>query len=369
MHDDDIKKDPFEEYKKVADPSKMEMYHLWQTAIGLQKVDQLETSSYLKELAIKNINGEISLDEVKSLLDTYYKEDRKQEKPRTKEADEVSTRICEIIKDGGFSFSPKTLIEIHKRLFDGFYDFAGKVRTYNITKSEWVLNGDTVTYGSSYNLMDTVQYDFDQEASFDYSSLKTNDDLIKHYADFVSKLWQVHMFGEGNTRTTAVFFIKYLRTKGYNITNDLFEQYSWYFRNALVRANYSNFKLGVYETTEYLELFLRNLLLNEKNELKNRYMHISFQKAKEKVEDPNDAIKEKYIELMKKEHLSQKTINYTLSLFDVFGFTTIFGRTEVMNQLKITPNPASIFIKKLAELNIIIPVNGFGKGKYRFNNL
>ena len=101
------------------------------------------------------------------------------------------------------------------------------------------------------------------------------EDIIRHLALFVSRLWQIHIFCEGNTRTTAVFFIKYLRTLGFSANNDIFAENAWYFRNALVRANYTNLQKGVYETTEYLEVFLRNLLLNERNELNNRHLHIS----------------------------------------------------------------------------------------------
>ena len=101
------------------------------------------------------------------------------------------------------------------------------------------------------------------------------DEIIHHLAVFVSRLWQIHIFGEGNTRTTAVFFIKYLRTLGFDATNDIFAENAWYFRNAMVRANYNNLKNGIHDTTEYLELFLRNLLLDENNARRNRDMHVS----------------------------------------------------------------------------------------------
>lgn len=110
------------------------------------------------------------------------------------------------------------------------------------------------------------------------------DEIIHHLAVFVSRLWQIHIFGEGNTRTTAVFFIKYLKTLGFSATNDIFAKHAWYFRNALVRANYTNLQKDIHETTKYLELFLRNLVLGEKNELHNRYLHISGYWAPEKVD-------------------------------------------------------------------------------------
>ena len=168
----------------------------------------------------------------------------------------------------------------------GIYKHAGKIRDYNITKKEWVLDGATVIYGSASELRATLEYDFSQEKNFSYKYLSM-DEIIHHLAVFISNLWQIHIFGEGNTRTTAVFFIKYLRILGFSATNDIFAENAWYFRNALVRANYTNLQKGIHETTEYLEVFLRNLLLNEKNELHNRNLHISGLLNEEKVDIGN----------------------------------------------------------------------------------
>ena len=165
----------------------------------------------------------------------------------------------------------------------GIYKHAGKIRDYNITKKEWVLDGATVIYGSASELRATLEYDFSQEKNFSYKYLSM-DEIIHHLAVFISNLWQIHIFGEGNTRTTAVFFIKYLRILGFSATNDIFAENAWYFRNALVRTNYTNLQKGIHETTEYLEVFLRNLLLNEKNELHNRNLHISGLLNEEKVD-------------------------------------------------------------------------------------
>ena len=187
----------------------------------------------------------------------------------------MSSRIAQILSEKAFSFTPNEYISIHRKLFQGIYIHAGKIRDYNITKKEWVLDGATVIYGSASELGATLEYDFNREREFSYKNLSM-DDIIKHLALFISRLWQIHIFGEGNTRTTAVFFIKYLRTLGFTESNDIFAQNSRYFRNALVRANYSDLKRGIYETTEYLELFLRNMLLNEKNELLSRKLHINF---------------------------------------------------------------------------------------------
>lgn len=160
-------------------------------------------------------------------------------------------------------------LSIHRKLFCGIYNHAGKIRDYNITKKEWVLNSATVVYGSASELRATLAYDFSQEQEFSYKGLSI-EETIHHLAVFIARLWQIHVFSEGNTRTTAVFFIKYVRTLGFDVENDSFAENAWYFRNALVRANYNDLKNGVYETTEYLELFLRNVLLDEKNELHNR---------------------------------------------------------------------------------------------------
>ncbi len=289
----DIKKDPFEEYIRNLPPSRSEMGKAWSAAIGLQDVDGLKPSEYLYEAAKKNIAGEISIDEVDELINTYYETKEGRAEHGTEEADRVSARIARLLSDKAFVFSPAQYISIHKELFKGIYSNAGKIRDYNITKKEWVLDGDTVSYGSALNLRETLDYDFSQERSFKYNGLTMNE-TIQHLALFISRLWQIHIFGEGNTRTTAVFFIKYLRHLGFDVDNDLFAEYSWYFRNALVRANYNNRKKGVYETTEYLERFLRNLLQGEKNSLHNRNMHVSgkFVVTGDPKNDPiNDPIK------------------------------------------------------------------------------
>ena len=184
-----------------------------------------------------------------------------------------SARIAALLSERAFSFTPNEYISIHRKLFTGIYSHVGRIRDYNITKREWVLSGATVLYGSATELMATLDYDFSEEKKFSYKNL-TMDEIIHHLAVFVSRLWQIHVFGEGNTRTTAVFFIKYLRTLGFDVTNDIFAENAWYFRNSLVRANYNDLKNGVHETTEYLELFLRNLLLNENHPLHNRTLHI-----------------------------------------------------------------------------------------------
>ena len=248
----------FEEYIKQGEPQKKEKGYAWQTAIGLQAVDDLKPSEYLIQTARQHIEGDITIEEAKQLIDTYYqsKTARADIDDRTEEADKVSARITEILSEKTFTFSPIEYITIHRRLFQGIYKFAGKIRDYNITKKEWVLKGETVLYASADSIRETLDYDFGQEKNFSYKDLNIHD-AITHIANFISGIWQIHAFGEGNTRTTAVFTIKYLRTFGFDINNDAFAKHSWYFRNALVRANYNNLSKGIYATTEYIEAFFR----------------------------------------------------------------------------------------------------------------
>lgn len=366
--------DPFEEYQRESDPSKRERIYAWHTAIGLQAVDGLETSDYLKKTAVKNIEGEITLDEAQELIESYYKTDRKKEEPHTEEADKVSSRITGIIAEKGFTFSVAQYLSIHHRLFEGIYKHAGKIRDYNITKKEWVLDSDTVTYGGATELRATLEYDISQEKAFDYSGLSM-DEVIRHLARFISRLWQIHVFGEGNTRTTAVFFIKYLQSLGFNVTNDIFAKNAWYFRNAMVRANYNNLKKGIHETTEFLELFLRNLLLGENNPLLNRTMHISgmlkqdSEPAKQDLEtakQDSDKIKQDFDKLTGA-GISVRSTNNILKLMNRFGFDKPFGRMDIARELEITKSPASEILNKLLSIGAIVSVTGAGKGKYRFN--
>ena len=364
----DLTRDPFEEYERVSDPSKRERVYAWQTAIGLQAVDGLQTSDYLKELAVKNIEGEISIAQARALIESYYKTDRKQEAPRTDEADIVSSRISELLSEKGFTFSPAQYLAIHRRLFEGIYPHAGKIRDYNITKSEWVLDDDTVTYGGWSELRATLEYDLEQEKAYQYAGLSMNE-VIRHLAVFVSRLWQIHVFGEGNTRTTATFFIMYLRSLGFDVTNDIFKENAWYFRNALVRANYTNLQKGVHETTEFLELFLRNLLLREHNILSNRTMHISGELNKQDIDNKKQDIQSQKqdIDRMIKAGIPKKSASNAMILYERFGLNQFFSRPDVAEVLSITPSPASELLRKLLTAGIIEAVRGMGKGKYRFS--
>ena len=361
----DIRKDPFSEYIRHVEPDRRELGYAWYTAIGLQAVDGLKTSKYLHQTAQDNIEGRITLPEAARLIESYYRESEKQGEDRTREADQVSARIAMLLAENAFSFSVVQYLGIHRRLFAGIYPHAGKVRDYNISKREWVLDGESVQYGSAPEIMATLEYELQMEREYRYQ-LDDMDSVIGHLSHFVARLWQIHAFGEGNTRTTAVFFIKYLRTLGFDVTNDIFAENAWYFRNALVRANYNNYISGVRETTEYLERFLGNLLLGEQNELHDRDMHVSGVLWKQDF-----ALKKQDIQIQKQDieipdTVKPKTKAHIEKLIAAFGHKTIFGRTEVMKVLGLTASPASELLKKLLQLGLIEAVTGKGKGKYVF---
>ena len=264
-----------EEYIVQSEPDYAERGYYWKTAIGLQKVDGLTPSDYLIQTAKLNIEGKISLKEAEKLITEYYEQkSTRSARDRSEEADKVSLRITELLSEKTFSLSPIILPSIHKRLFDNIYSFAGKIRDYNISKNEWALDGNTVIYADTRDIRKALDHDFAREKSFNYAELDERA-TVEHIARFISDLWQIHPFNEGNTRTLAVFTIKYLRTFGYNAMNDTFEKHSLYFRNALVRANYNDRKQGILETDKYLNLFFGNLLFNENNILHNRELHIN----------------------------------------------------------------------------------------------
>lgn len=318
--------DPFKEYIKESEPDKRDKGYAWHTAIGLQAVDGLKTSEYLVHTAVRNIEGEISFEEANALLQSYYEENPACDADdRTEEADKVSARIAALLTEKAFSFTPNEYLSIHRKLFTGIYSHAGHIRDYNITKKEWVL------------------------------------------AVFISKLWQIHVFGEGNTRTTAVFFIKYLRALGFDVTNDIFAENAWYFRNSLVRANYNDLKNGIYETTEFLELFLRNLLFNENHPLHNRALHIrgTFKMSeKVNIEERKANIEREKTNI--ENSFTVKSASHVCKLLDQFGFQTIFGRSNVQEILGLKPTRSTALLKEMAEKRFIEPVTGLGKGKYRF---
>ena len=359
--------EPFKEYIKESEPDKRDKGYAWHTAIGLQAVDGLKTSEYLVRTAVRNIEGEITFEEANELLQSYYKENPVRDaSDRTEEADKVSARIAALLSERAFSFATNEYLSIHRKLFTGIYSHAGCIRDYNITKKEWVLDGATVLYGSATELRETLDYDFSEEKKFSYKNLSM-DEIIHHLAIFISRLWQIHVFGEGNTRTTAVFFIKYLRTLGFEVTNDTFAENAWYFRNSLVRANYNDLKNGIHETTEYLEIFLRNLMLNEDHPLHNRTLHISGVFAKPQkvnIEEEKANIEEEKVNI--EDVFASKTVSHIQELREKLGPQAFFGRSDVQNVLGLKATRSSTLLRKMAEHGIIEPVIGHGKGKYRF---
>lgn len=393
---EDPKEDPFAQYVRHGSPSQRALIAAWQAGIGLQAVDSLETSPYLMTTARSSIEGEITLDEAQRLVNSYYQQNPQLGLNRTEEADKVATRVAQVLSEDGFVFSAAQYLAIHRRLFAGIYPQAGKVRTYNISKKEWVLGGDTVTYGNAADLMATLEYDLALERAFSYRELNATE-IIEHLASFVARLWQIHVFDEGNTRTTAVFFIKYLRTLGFAVDNTLFSKHAWYFRNAMVRANYENLTAGIHETNEYLVKFLQNLLLGQENELKNRYLHISGLASEAKNQDTRSdgqeispetqdiissdngtlptkqdiGAKKQDIGLENQdiewEGLSPVSARHAQKLYDFFGNEVVFSRSQVTEILGITPSPASELLRKLLEASLISKVKGKGKGKYRFS--
>ena len=278
MSDHDVKQTyiNFDEYIRQGEPAQRERADAWRVAIGLQAVDGLKTSEYLQETARRNIEGEISIDEARELVKQYYitKTTHDNDDDNKEEADKVSGNISKLLQTDAFTYSVGGFAAIHKAIFEGVFKHAGKFREYDISKKEWVLRGDSVLYGRWQDLQMSIKYDLEQERQFDYSGLN-QEQMVEHLANFVAGLWQIHPFREGNTRTTAIFTIKYLRSQGFEVNNELFAEHSWYFRNALVRANYRNLKKGINYEPIFLVRFFRNLLMGENNTLKNRYMMIN----------------------------------------------------------------------------------------------
>ena len=265
----------FDEYLRQGEPSQKESAENWKTAIGLQAVDGLQPSAYLIDVAKRNIEGEISLDETRKLIDSYYqsKTVRTPKDEDEEEADKVSANIAKILASKTFAFNTNGYVSLHRRIFEGVFKHAGEIRQYDISKKEWVLEGDSVNYLNWEDLRRALDWDIEQEKNFSYKGL-TDDEKIEHIAKFISGIWQIHAFREGNTRTTAIFTIQYLRSLGYEVNNEMFAKHSWYFRNALVRANYRNINKDIEYSPIYLVRFFRNLLLKDSWVLKNRYLHI-----------------------------------------------------------------------------------------------
>ena len=337
--------DELSEYLRAKEPGKAELAGLWRAAIGLQKVDGLTPSAYLVETARRNIEGEITIAEAGKIIGEYYKSKAvraEAAKTRTDEADIVSQRITGILAEPTFSFSPASYVSIHRKLFAGVYKHAGKIRDYNITKSEWVLKKDTVRYESADVIAATLEYEFERERRFNYKGLSPQE-TIAHFSRFIADVWQIHAFGEGNTRTTAIFAAKYLRTLGYTVENDIFADNSFYFRNALVRANYTNVPKGIHPTLVYLERFFANLLLGENNELKSRYLLVGLHEepkslAPSEREQVGEQVREQVnMEVPKGVARLLKVLKGEMSVLDMMVALKLGGRRNFLEKY-LTPS-------------------------------
>ena len=352
----------FDEYLRQGEPSQKESAENWKTAIGLQAVDGLQPSAYLIDVAKRNIEGEISLDETRKLIDSYYqsKTVRTPKDEDEEEADKVSANIAKILASKTFAFNTNGYVSLHRRIFEGVFKHAGEIRQYDISKKEWVLEGDSVNYLNWEDLRRALDWDIEQEKNFSYKGL-TDDEKIEHIAKFISGIWQIHAFREGNTRTTAIFTIQYLRSLGYEVNNEMFAKHSWYFRNALVRANYRNINKDIEYSPIYLVRFFRNLLLGESWVLKNRYLHI----------DPTDEWKvQPRLATPQVPHTphqkvdrkgGQKTKDSILSLIASDPFVTT---NEMSKRLEINRSAISKHIKKLKEDHIIERIGPDKGGKW-----
>ena len=343
----------FDQYIRQGEPDKREKAYAWSTAIGLQAVDGLQTSEYLQQTARRHIEGEISIEEVRNLVKTYYQSKtlRESDDDDKQEADKVSANITKVLSSKTLDFSTSGYISVHRRVFEGVFKHAGTLRKYDITKREWVLDGDTVNYLNWEDLRRAIDYDIEQEKSFSYKGL-SSDEMISHISRFVSGLWQIHAFCEGNTRTTAVFTILYLRSIGFQVNNELFANHSWYFRNALVRANYKNAVKGIDYTPVYLERFFRNLLLGERWELRNRYLHIKApEQVPEQVQDKYRTSTGQVEELIHTENVNIQNLikiigDKEMSVKAMMEGIGLKGRDNFLNQY-LTPALSQGYVRML----------------------
>ena len=363
----------FDEYLRQGEPSQKESAENWKTAIGLQAVDGLQPSAYLIDVAKRNIEGEITLDETRKLIDSYYqsKTVRTPKDEDEEEADKVSANIAKILASKTFAFNTNGYVSLHRRIFEGVFKHAGEIRQYDISKKEWVLEGDSVNYLNWEDLRRALDWDIEQEKNFQYKGL-SDDEKIEHIAKFISGIWQIHAFREGNTRTTAIFTIQYLRSLGYEVNNEMFAKHSWYFRNALVRANYRNINKDIEYSPIYLVRFFRNLLLGESWVLKNRYLHID-PTDEWKVQPrlatpqvphtPHQKVDRKGGQKTEKvgRKGGQKTKDSILSLIASDPFVTT---NEMSKRLEINRSAISKHIKKLKEDHIIERIGPDKGGKW-----
>ena len=371
----------FDEYIRQGEPQKKERAEAWRVAIGLQAVDGLKTSEYLQDTARRNIEGEITIDEARELVKEYYikKTAHDDDDADQEEADRVSSNISKLLQTDAFTYSVAGLAAIHRAIFEGVFKHAGRFRDYDISKKEWVLRGDSVLYGRWQDLRMAIEYDLSQEHQFDYTGLN-KDQMVEHLAKFISGLWQIHPFSEGNTRTTAIFTIKYLRSQGFSVNNDMFERHSWYFRNALVRANYRNLEKGIGYEPIFLVRFFRNLLLGENNVLKNRYMLIDApeewkmpdsEQAPDKLPDKlpdkfstNNVYVKRLVEVVGRDEVTIKDTLKVLGLKDRESFMKVYLNPALKEQfvrMKYPDKPNHPRQKYLLTKRGLVLYNGINK--------
>ena len=259
------------DYIETETPNNYVKQQEWDMAIGLQEVDNLKPSKYLEKLLQENVTGEKTIYEVEKELKEYYVEKEKNNEVNHNEleCDLVSTRIVELLQENNFELSIDYLKYVHKYLFQDVYEFAGEFRKVDFSKHERILNNDSVAYGDHKLLEQSLDYDITLEKNKNYNEMNIVD-VINNITDFSSRIWQIHPFREGNTRTTAIFIEKYIVSLGYNVDNTLFKDKSVYFRNALVRSNYFNNYLNIKEDNSFLIKFYENLLLGKNNNLHSR---------------------------------------------------------------------------------------------------
>lgn len=342
----------FDEYIVYGEPRQKEKADAWQTAIGLQDVDGLKVSPYLLDTARQHIEGDISIDEARERIKTYY-ETKSGHDAVDEEGDKVSANIAKIIMEPSFAFSLIGLTSIHRRIFEDCFKFAGQLRTVELSKKEWVLGGEaSVSYQPSIDLRQAIEHDLIKEKEYDYSD-KPISEVIQHLARFIADLWQIHPFREGNTRTTAVFLIKYLRSMGIPATNDMFKEHSWYFRNALVRASYKG--LNITPTTEFVERFLRNVILGENNELRNRDMLVGASLPETMPQNIKMPSSKSQID----------TLNCTLEELAVLRTiedNSKITQTEIAKSIKKSASTVKRITSTLVEKGIIVRRNGRRNG-------
>ncbi len=360
-------------YDEAGEPGKRERAYAWATAIGLQDVDGLKPSTHLYETARRHIEGEITQEEARRLVDEYYETKDGHDLPRdTQEADKVAARMVAVINSPSFVFSPEYYIALHGRIFDGIFPHAGTVREVELTKREDVLNGDTVAYAPSFMIRTQLEVEFNRERHFVYKGL-SEDAFIAHFSSFIATIWQIHPFREGNTRTTALLAIKYLKSKGFDVTNDLFATKSWYFRNSLVRANYENARLDVVKTTAYLEEFFKVLLLGANIELKNRFLRIGFEYGSKTADSVAGLHRKLDSEIRKlpidveKLPIRAPTKRHLLLLWQKFGLVgEVFGPAQIVEAVGVKDRAARNLISLMRANGIVVGAHGCGKGKVRF---